>query len=66
MTKSKRRVWTLLLTITFPLWAIPAVAIFWVVAFIALLYAACADCVEIVEDFILNRSKRRNDIDEQG
>ncbi len=27
MTNTKRRFWTLLLTITFPIWIIPAVAI---------------------------------------
>ena len=42
MTNTQRRFWTLLLTITFPIWIIPAVAIFWIVSFVVLLYAASA------------------------
>ena len=57
MTNTQRRFWTLFLTITFPIWIIPAVAIFWIVSFVVLLYAAAGDCLEMIEDFIARRKK---------
>lgn len=61
MTKKKRRLWTILLAVTFPVWVIPAVSIFWMVTIAVIVYEACSECVEMIEDLLLNKSKSKGE-----
>ena len=57
MTNNKRRLATLLLALTFPLWVIPIVAIWVIGGFLFLVYCAAAEAVDMVEEFLHSRKK---------
>ena len=57
MTNNKRRIATLLLALTFPLWMIPVVVIWVMGGFLFLVYCAAAEAVEMIEEFLNSRKK---------
>lgn len=57
MTNNKRRLATLLLALTFPLWMFPAMVIWVVGGFFFIIYCAAAEAVEMIEEFLDSRKK---------
>lgn len=55
MTNTKRRIATLLLALTFPLWVIPVVAIWVIGGFLFLIYCAAAEAVEMIEEIMASK-----------
>lgn len=57
MTNNKRRLATLLLALTFPLWMVPVLVLWVMGGFFFIIYCAAAEAVEMIEEILDSRKK---------